>query len=277
MGNETAGKGITFTTPGKTKKTIKLKLVLDEADPRKQKFAGHFDSSKGEIVIFVQRSKTIDSIRRTLFHEGLHFAVHIMQTYGAAALGGEQDIAIKTLESHLSMTNEIVKLRGILKQLNHSLNAARTERGDQIVNDSQIESASKELWEEIAVRAETFYFELLHWMEKRSRRDNPPTPHYLRDVKSYLKNFGVVTDRDLSRLTPKDEELIGRIRKFLLYRQRLLIKRRGVINLYVPHPLEPKIRVIITHPRRPKIGPMGTIPVFDPLKKIEESTKQPVF
>jgi hypothetical protein len=246
FGIEAGGKPFRFKPPGKGAKKINLRLVLDEADPKKEKRAGFFDSSAGQIVVVVRRNATVDSIRETLFHEGLHLAMEVLHGQGAAALGGTKDPAVHALEGGLNHPAEIEKLKDMLAVLQGSLNLSRQARNDPVLPDrladgrERVVVASTELWEEILVRAETFYFELLRWLG--SGDPGQPSPNYLgaeglKDV--YLTTFHMLTDADLKALTDEQKELIERMARFLLYRTRALIKARGVINLYVPHPLEP--------------------------------------
>jgi hypothetical protein len=239
-GAKTGGKPFGFKAPGKGAKKIELTLVLDEADPITEKRGGYFSSSEGHIALMVQHNPTVESIRRTLVHEALHLAVDIVEKQGAAALGSLKDEAVQALQSGLNKTVEIQNLTRIVSMLHVSLNASRAGRGGAAVPDALVGETARFLWEEILVRAETFYFELLHWPQ--TSVSDPPTPNYLdRDSVGgiYLKESGLLTDADLGALTTEQEELIDRISTFLLYRMRGLIKSRGVINLYVPHPLEP--------------------------------------
>jgi hypothetical protein len=281
-GIETAGKAITFLPRGKGAKKIHLQLVLDEIDPEKEERAGYFSETEGKITLVVRRNPTADSIRGTLYHESLHAAAHILRSQGAAALGSPKDSAIKFLSEGLAKSEEIDGLKHLLALLNEKLNASRSKRNEALVTAETIEDAAKELWEEQVVRAETFVFELKYWMEKGAQKSRPPEPHY-HDVKStkfYLKTFHVVTDADLAALPPDGPELIGMIYKFLMYRQRALIKRHGVSNLYAPSPMAPKAEFVIGQRPEVPLGPMGgelERGRHDPLKEIEKSVEDPVF
>ncbi|MEK6210041.1 MAG: DUF4157 domain-containing protein [Pseudomonadota bacterium] len=275
-GTQSGGGTIDFQPPGKGAKKLKLRLVLDEADPAKEKREGFFSASEGKIVLFVNQNTSVDDIRDTLVHEGLHLAAHILQAQGASSLGGPKDVAVKALQEDLGLAQPVESLRKHLTALNGKLNLRRAEHGDPAVGADTIDNAAKELWEEATVRAETFYIELSRWLGSGDKSAQP-SPKYLTAKmlkETYLKTFSVLTDADVSGMTKDEEELVAMISTYLMYQQRLLIKRRGVINAYVPHPLEPR-PIFLQVPRqdpRPEIGPMLRDEDLAPdmLKRIEE-------
>src|SRR5262249_23713900 len=155
------------------------------------------------------------------------------------------------LVTDLGMTGEIDTLKGMLSTLNDSLNSRRTTRGEALIGADVIEAAAKHLWEEVTVRAETFYFELQRWSSAGAEKEKQPGPNYLssaslKDV--YLKEYGILTAADVSALTADEGKIIDQIAGFLLFRQRNLIKRRGVINAFLPNPLEPRPPTFVTPP-----------------------------
>ena len=272
LGNETPGKSITYRPLGKSAKKIKLKLLLDETVPQKDTPRGHYDDSQGIVRLFVKRCSTVDAIRETLFHEGIHASIAILQTMAPAKLGNLKDTAIQALSTAIAMTDKVKSLILFLTNLSDSVNKVRRKQGKIDITSDEIETTAKFLWEEILVRAETFYFELLHWMDKR--QGTAPAPNYLeeKNVKYYLRQSGTFTDDDFTNLAAKDH--IQTIRNFLRCNMRMLIKRRGVTNQYVPHPSEPKAILVTGVRAKIPLGPMGEQyiePSF--LKEIEESAK----
>jgi hypothetical protein len=281
-GAETAGTPVAFKPSGKGAKTMKITLVLDEADPEKEKRNGYFDASAGRIVLFVRNRPTVDGIRETLYHEGTHMTAHIIESQGEAAIGGKAATAAKSFEGLLNKTAEIQTLKGSLDRLRLSINSSRGRRAEPRLEPAMAESTAKFLWEEIAVRAETFFFEVLRYESVEG--GEKPQPNYLNkeSLKStYLKAAGFLTDSDLGALSSDDDAPIELISKFLLYQMRSLIMARGVSREYVPHPLEPKSPpVFVTG--RPSLPDPGTIIKLedlqpDFLKKIPPKVGQPPF
>ena len=280
-GTETPGQEISYKPPGTGSKKIKLRLVLDEADPEKEKRQGLFSASEGKIVLFVHRNGSAEDIRETLFHEGLHLAVSVLETQEAKALGDPADVAVKALETNLGHTDNIEAVERQLQSLSDSVNKRRSDRGEDRITTEAVEGAARYLWEEITVRAETFYFELQKWFDTGTEKDKQPFPNYLGEKslkQTYLKSSGLLTDADLSGLSSDEEAIIGRLANFLTYRQWYLIKGRGVINAYAPDPGAPLV-IFSTDLPEFDIGPIIRLEDLEPdfLKKIEESTNDPVF
>jgi hypothetical protein len=279
-GAETVGKTVAFKPSGKGAKTMNITLVLDEADPDKEKRNGYFDASAGRIVLFVRNRPAVDGIRETLYHEGTHMTAHIIESQGEAAIGGKAATAAKSFEGLLNKTAEIETLKGSLERLRLSINSSRGRRAEPRLEPAMAESTAKFLWEEIAVRAETFFFEVLRY--ESAEGGEKPQPNYLNkeSLKStYLKAAGFLTDSDLAGLTADDDTAIGLISQFLLYRMRSLIMARGVRREYVPHPLEPKEIDIRIAPTIPDPGPIIKLEDLKPdfLKKIPPGPNQPPF
>jgi hypothetical protein len=269
-GTETRGTPVAFKPSRKGAKTMNITLVLDEADPEKEKRNGLFDASAGRIVLFVRNRPTVDGIRATLYHEGTHMTAHIIESQGEAAIGGKAGPAAKSFEGLLNKTAEIETLKGSLERLRLNINSSRGRRGEATLEPARAESTAKFLWEEIAVRAETFFFEVLRFESVEG--GEKPEPNYLstESLKStYLKDAGFLAESDLGALSSDDEAAIGLISRFLLYRMRSLIMARGVRREYVPHPLEPKV-VIHTERPIPDPGPIIKLEDLQPdlLKKI---------
>ncbi len=278
-GAMTTGKPFAFKAPGKGAKKINLNLVLDEADPKK-KPAGYFSASEGHIALFVRKRTTVDEIRETLFHEGMHLAVHVLQEQKAAALGDKDDKAVKALEAALNRPKDIEGVKRDLTRLSVGVNRERGRRGEKLLTESDLDSTSKFLWEEIVVRAQTFCFELLRWLGSPSGA--APSPNYpeSRSIKEiYLKSASFLNDADLAALTKDDEKLIALLSTFLLYKMRDLIRACGVPKQYIPHPLEPKTIEVRVPTTRIDPGPIIRLEDLEPdfLEKTRESVKQPPF
>jgi hypothetical protein len=256
--------------------------VLDEIDPSKEKRAGYFDPNTNRIVLVVRNGPTVDGIRDTLYHEGTHMVVNVLQSQPEAKIGGKTESAVKGLQASLSKSGEIEKLKGRLEQLRLSLNSSRSRRGEPRIDSNLSDSTAKFLWEEISVRAETFYFEVLRYESQGG--GEKPKPNYL-DKESlkdtYLKGPGFLADSGLAGLSADDDAAIELISKFLLYQMRSLIMARGVSREYVPHPLEPKSPpVFVTgRPSLPDPGPIIKLEDLRPdfLKKIPPGPDQPPF
>lgn len=240
----TGGKWYKFLSPGKSprKKPINLRILLDEIDPEKEKFGGHYDPSDGTIQVTVRRNDTVEKITATLYHEALHMVTHLIETQGAAVIGDPKNVAIKTLAENMAMTGEIDQLKGYIKLLNDNLNPGRINRSEKVVDATTIDDAARNLWNEDIVRAETYFFQIQHLLEKGERRNLPSSIQYptVDDVKKYLQQFHVLTVTDLPHLSPEDVQLIDTIRVFRTYRLRMLLKRRGVSNQFLSHPLAPE-------------------------------------
>ena len=280
----TVGSVVRYRPPGRGARPINLQLELNEANPRTEQRAGYFDAANNKIVIFVHKTKTMGELRRTLFHEGMHLAVHILKTQRAAALGSPKSVAVKALRKSLSRTKEIATLKKRLLTLNTELNKRRSARGVALITASTVDTTAQGLWEEIVVRAETFYYEILPWLKTGARRGSRPIPNYL-DRKSlkktYLKTYNFINDADLRNLTVQETRMIGIIYSFLYWKLRDLIKQRGVGNAYISRAKHPNTKVYTIRGRRPlpALGPMLKLP--DPRKrgiqKIIEAVRKPPF
>jgi hypothetical protein len=280
-GAVTVSRVVSYRPPGKGAKPISLQLELNEANPKTEKSAGLFDAANNKIVIFVHKNKTMSDLRRTLFHEGMHLAVYLLQKQGAVALGSPKSIAIKALQKSLSRT-KIATLKKRLLALTASLNRRRSARGVASVTTSTVDETAKGLWEEIVVRAETFYYEILPWLKTGAKRGSRPIPHYL-DKKSlkktYLQTFNFINDADLRSLTPQETRMIGIIYSFLYWRLRDLIKQRGVGNAYISRAKHPKTKKYTIIGKRRAPGPMLKLPGPRKrgIKKIIEAVRKPPF
>lgn len=282
-GAEHRGKGFSFKPPGKGSKKLKLTLVLDEANPEREKRAGYFNSANGEIVLIVRRLPTVDEIRETLFHESLHMAIDVLETQGGAALGPPKDKAIAAIQTDLSRTKDQENLKRTLTNFQKSLNDTRRARNAPELTQEDIDRTTKGLWEEMVVRAETFYFELQYWGQSQSTGGSPPTPNYLmidglRDT--YLNQaYRFINDADIANLSEEQKSILMQLFNFLRYAMRSMIKARGVSNLYAPSPFEPKTSFLIKERSFEDPGPIVPLESLQPdfLKETVESVKEPGF
>jgi hypothetical protein len=216
---------------------MKLRLVLDEADPKLEKKGGYFSESNGQIVLMVRHNATVKDIRETLFHEGLHLAAFIMRSQGKAALGSENAPAAEALERGLNKATAIANLKNRLELLRVEVNGSRKPRGVADLPAAAVDSLTPQLWEEVVVFAETSYFALIRVIGT----DEKAEPLYMsvESVKTYLEHYGFMTKADMSALTDKETMRIELLKNFINIQIRDLIKDRGLSNEFIPDPREP--------------------------------------
>ena len=255
-GTETSGTGGSFRLPGRRGSSILYRLIIDEATH--SDFNGLHSESDRTITLFKSNLTTVEGIRNTLYHEGIHLLTHLLATRGADSIGGMDDLAVQALSNDL---NNVAKqeLRRWLEFIRNNVNSRRASSSTAEIPESEIDSIINFLWDEITVRAATFYFALQIWLaERRTISDGLPNPNYftISSLKLYLKQGGFLNQNDIDHLDDNDNMHIDSLQRRLMNNQRNLIKSRGVINAYIPHPSEPNSIIIPSERPRIDLGPM---------------------
>jgi hypothetical protein len=221
-GADHGGGTYSYTVPG-TKKTVQLRLVLDDmANPPE---AGMFnsDGTKGTISVRVRQSSSPEAVTEVLYHESMHLMSWLIREHGGATGLRGEGIERRAVEG-LDMghyTREIGFVRKALDYLAKSVNSRRKPK-DQI-KPARLDGVARWLMEEVQVRAETEVLQKSLQVEAQrgaSSHVYVETMQYgaINDqmVDSYVFDFsGAFVKGDRQGLTADDKETLHRLAEML--------------------------------------------------------------
>ncbi len=275
-GSETPGSGGDLQLQGGTPGPSSVHYRLIIAEGMDEHFNGLHSSSNRTITLNRDNLTTVEAIRRTLYHEGIHMLSDILTNRGADAIGGTSDVSVQALYNNLHH-REKPNLRRWIEFIRNNVNARRTATGVAEIPESAIDPIVDFLWDEISTRAETYYFELQIWLgEQRRLSDGLPNRNYfsVESLKRYLKLGGFLSQDDIDNLQEEDNLLIDSLQGRLLNNQWYLIKGRGVANVHIPYPGEPEMTIIRPERIRPDLGPINRLEPPSFLDEIIEDARE---